>query len=228
MLKVEGYLNTACSISSYSIEQALLLLAHNKHDIKASLLKTKRFLPAPTEWSDEDRILFEQAYNYHGKNFYKIKQCVSERIGSEAINFSLFFVGYFVCFLSSCLIRLRQVLWASITCGKRIGNTWVSSISSSRQTRPVWVRVACPMDKAANPMWSTLFCLTCTTRMSWTIRPLTNRTQMKATWTMPTLMFATYYQLKFFLLEFNTFIFLDAEQDLLQLWHDNKWHTVNA
>ena len=39
------------------------------------------------EWSMEDKVLFEQAYTYHGKNFRKIQQLVS-----CAILVMLFFV----------------------------------------------------------------------------------------------------------------------------------------
>lgn len=77
-LKVDSYLFTACSKCSYSIEQALALLCINKHDIPVSLMNTNHYVPTPNEWSEEDKIIFEQAYNYHGKNFYKIKQCVNK------------------------------------------------------------------------------------------------------------------------------------------------------
>jgi hypothetical protein len=36
-----------------------------------------KFVPKPDEWTQEEKILFEQAYSFNGKNFTKIKQIVS-------------------------------------------------------------------------------------------------------------------------------------------------------
>ena len=37
----------------------------------------KSYVPVPNEWTEEDKILFEQAYMFHGKNFTKIRQVVN-------------------------------------------------------------------------------------------------------------------------------------------------------
>lgn len=84
---LDSFLFAACSKCSYTIEQALALLCYNKHDIQESLENTQHYVPAPNEWSDEDKILFEQAYNYHGKNFYKIKQCLPDKSQASLVNF---------------------------------------------------------------------------------------------------------------------------------------------
>ena len=53
-----------------------MLYWHN-HDIEKALSDMKNFVPAPDEWSNEDKILFEQAFLFHGKNFNKIRTVVS-------------------------------------------------------------------------------------------------------------------------------------------------------
>lgn len=35
------------------------------------------FTPFPDEWTDEDKVLFEQAFHFHGKSFHRIRQMVS-------------------------------------------------------------------------------------------------------------------------------------------------------
>jgi hypothetical protein len=61
---------------SYSIEQGLALLFWHNYDIVQSLADMNYYVPVPNEWSREDKILFEQAYMFHGKNFNKIRQVV--------------------------------------------------------------------------------------------------------------------------------------------------------
>lgn len=84
---LDSFLFTACSKCSYTIQQALSLLCVQKYDIQTSLMTLNQFVPQPNEWSDEDKIVFEQAYNYHGKNFYKIKQCLPDKSQASLVNF---------------------------------------------------------------------------------------------------------------------------------------------
>ena len=67
----------ATSKYSYNFDQALGLLYCNNYDIKQSLKDMSVYLPSPNEWTDEDKILFEHAFMFHGKNFNKIRQVVS-------------------------------------------------------------------------------------------------------------------------------------------------------
>lgn len=53
-----------------------MLLWHD-HDIEQALSDMKNFVPSPDGWSNEDKILFEQAHLFHGKNFNKIRTVVS-------------------------------------------------------------------------------------------------------------------------------------------------------
>ena len=75
---MDNYLFAACANYSYSIDQGLAMLCWNKHDLQASLIRMKEYKPKCVEWSEEDKILFEQAFMYHGKNFNKIRHVVKK------------------------------------------------------------------------------------------------------------------------------------------------------
>ena len=74
--EIEKYLEEAVNKYSYNLEQALGLLYFNRHDIQTSIKDMSVFVPQPNQWTNEDKIVFEQAYMFHGKNFNKIKQVV--------------------------------------------------------------------------------------------------------------------------------------------------------
>lgn len=84
---LDSFIFAICSKCSYSIEQALCLLGVNGYDVQKALMKSRQFVPTPNEWSTEDRIVFEQAYNIYGKNFYKIKQCLPDKKQGSVVNF---------------------------------------------------------------------------------------------------------------------------------------------
>lgn len=56
--------------------QALGMLFWHKHNIEKSLADLPNFTPFPDEWTVEDRVLFEQAFSFHGKSFHRIQQMV--------------------------------------------------------------------------------------------------------------------------------------------------------
>merc|ERR1719410_1320630 len=37
------------------------------------------FTPFPDEWSVEDKVLFEQAFQFHGKSFHRIRQMLPDK-----------------------------------------------------------------------------------------------------------------------------------------------------
>lgn len=61
---------------SFSIEQALSFLFWFKHDINNALNNMKNYCPRQGDWTQEQKVLFEQAYSFNGKNFSKIRQLV--------------------------------------------------------------------------------------------------------------------------------------------------------
>lgn len=61
----------------YSEEQALGMLLWHKHDADKATSQLANFIPFPDDWSSEDKVLFDQAYAFHGKSFYRIGEMVS-------------------------------------------------------------------------------------------------------------------------------------------------------
>ena len=62
--------------SSSLLGQALGMLLWHKHDVEKSLADLANFTPFPDEWTVEDKVLFEQAFGFHGKCFQRIQQMI--------------------------------------------------------------------------------------------------------------------------------------------------------
>jgi hypothetical protein len=73
---VEDYIILAKDKYGYNGEQALGMLFWHKHDLERAVLDLANFTPFPDEWSVEDKVLFEQAFQFHGKSFHRIRQMV--------------------------------------------------------------------------------------------------------------------------------------------------------
>lgn len=76
-LSVEEYITVAKEKYGYNGEQALGMLFWHKHDLERAVLDLANFTPFPDEWTVEDKVLFEQAFQFHGKSFHRIRQMVS-------------------------------------------------------------------------------------------------------------------------------------------------------
>ena len=63
----------------YNAEQALGMLFWHKHDLDRALQDLANFTPFPDEWSVEDKVLFEQAFQFHGKSFHRIRQMLPDK-----------------------------------------------------------------------------------------------------------------------------------------------------
>lgn len=74
---VEDYIVLAKDKYGYNGEQALGMLFWHKHDLERAVMDLANFTPFPDEWSVEDKVLFEQAFQFHGKSFHRIRQMVS-------------------------------------------------------------------------------------------------------------------------------------------------------
>eukprot|EP00061_Rhincodon_typus_P018779 g48099.t1 len=72
--KLDEYIAMAKEKHGYNIEQALGMLLWHKHDVDKSLADLANFTPFPDEWTVEDKVLFEQAFSFHGKSFQRIQQ----------------------------------------------------------------------------------------------------------------------------------------------------------
>lgn len=53
------------------------MLFWHKHNIERALADLANFTPFPDEWTVEDKVLFEQAFSFHGKSFHRIRQMVN-------------------------------------------------------------------------------------------------------------------------------------------------------
>lgn len=90
---LEEYVCLARERYAYNSEQALGMLFWHKHDMERAIIDLANFTPFPDEWSKEDKVLFEQAFQFHGKSFTRIRQMVNMRIKwwfDKIINFLVF------------------------------------------------------------------------------------------------------------------------------------------
>ncbi|XP_069824348.1 REST corepressor 2 isoform X1 [Dendropsophus ebraccatus] len=78
--KLDEYISMAKEKHGYNVEQALGMLLWHKHDVERSLADLANFTPFPDEWSVEDKVLFEQAFSFHGKCFQRIQQMLPDKI----------------------------------------------------------------------------------------------------------------------------------------------------
>ena len=77
--ELEDYLEIAKEKYNYNMEQALGMLCWHKFDIAYASADLPNFTPFPDEWSVEDKVLFEQAFQFHDKNFHKIRQMLPDK-----------------------------------------------------------------------------------------------------------------------------------------------------
>nr|XP_014354519.1 PREDICTED: REST corepressor 2 isoform X2 [Latimeria chalumnae] len=78
--KLDEYVAMAKEKHGYNIEQALGMLLWHKHDVERSLADLANFTPFPDEWTVEDKVLFEQAFSFHGKCFQRIQQMLPDKL----------------------------------------------------------------------------------------------------------------------------------------------------
>ncbi|XP_062240588.1 REST corepressor 2 [Platichthys flesus] len=71
----------------YNMEQALGMLLWHKHDVERSLADLANFTPFPDEWTLEDKVLFEQAFSFHGKSFHRIQQMLPDKPISSLVKY---------------------------------------------------------------------------------------------------------------------------------------------
>lgn len=109
-LAVEEYISVAKEKYGYNGEQALGMLFWHKHDLERAVMDLANFTPFPDEWTIEDKVLFEQAFQFHGKSFHRIRQMVSESKAAPCPCFP----GLRLRYPNSCQTNPLPV-WSSIT-----------------------------------------------------------------------------------------------------------------
>eukprot|EP00118_Oscarella_pearsei_P015780 m.145288 g.145288 ORF g.145288 m.145288 type:complete len:574 (+) comp38415_c0_seq3:156-1877(+) len=84
---VEEFVKEARLSNRYNLEQALGMLFWHKCDIKKAKADLVNFVPYPDDFNLEDRVMFEQGYQSHGKAFDKIKQLMPDKSLGNLIKF---------------------------------------------------------------------------------------------------------------------------------------------
>lgn len=84
---LDEYLAKAKDKFFYNTEQALGMLSWHKFDLNRAYADLPNFVPYPSEWSVEDKVLFEQAYQFHEKQFSKIRQMLPDKTMANLINY---------------------------------------------------------------------------------------------------------------------------------------------
>uniref|UniRef100_A0A3Q3FZK6 REST corepressor 1 n=1 Tax=Labrus bergylta TaxID=56723 RepID=A0A3Q3FZK6_9LABR len=87
LFPVDEYIAIAKEKHGYNMEQALGMLFWHKHNIEKSLADLPNFTPFPDEWTVEDRVLFEQAFSFHGKSFHRIQQMLPDKSMASLVRF---------------------------------------------------------------------------------------------------------------------------------------------
>ncbi|XP_054728249.1 REST corepressor isoform X2 [Anastrepha obliqua] len=77
--KLEEYISVAKEKYGYNGEQALGMLFWHKHDLERAVMDLANFTPFPDEWTVEDKVLFDQAFQFHGKSFHRIRQMLPDK-----------------------------------------------------------------------------------------------------------------------------------------------------
>nr|XP_043904067.1 REST corepressor 1 isoform X1 [Solea senegalensis] len=85
--QLDEYISIAKDKHGYNMEQALGMLFWHKHNVEKSLADLPNFTPFPDEWTVEDRVLFEQAFSFHGKSFHRIQQMLPDKSMSSLVRF---------------------------------------------------------------------------------------------------------------------------------------------
>jgi len=85
--KLDEYIQIAKEKYGYNAEQALGMLFWHKHDLDRAIQDLANFTPFPDEWSVEDKVLFEQAFQFHGKSFHRIRQMLPDKSIAQLVKY---------------------------------------------------------------------------------------------------------------------------------------------
>jgi len=85
--KLDEFIVVSKEKYGYNAEQALGMLFWHKHDLEKALTDLTNFTPFPEEWSVEDKVLFEQAYQFHGKSFHRIRQMLPDKSMASLVRY---------------------------------------------------------------------------------------------------------------------------------------------
>ncbi|CAF2767946.1 unnamed protein product [Rotaria sp. Silwood2] len=81
------YIDYAYKKHRMNEEQALAILQICKYKISTSKLLMEQYIPENDQWTIEEKFLFEQAYQFYGKTFSRIKQMLPEKSIAELVRY---------------------------------------------------------------------------------------------------------------------------------------------
>ncbi|XP_058799449.1 REST corepressor 2 [Phymastichus coffea] len=84
---LDEYIILAKEKYGYNGEQALGMLFWHKHNLERAILDLANFTPFPDEWTVEDKVLFEQAFQFHGKSFHRIRQMLPDKTIASLVKY---------------------------------------------------------------------------------------------------------------------------------------------
>jgi len=85
--KLDEYIQISKGKYGYNAEQALGMLFWHKHDLDRAIQDLANFTPFPDGWSVEDKVLFEQAFQFHGKSFHRIRQMLPDKSIAQLVKY---------------------------------------------------------------------------------------------------------------------------------------------
>uniref|UniRef100_T1IQN0 REST corepressor n=1 Tax=Strigamia maritima TaxID=126957 RepID=T1IQN0_STRMM len=85
--KLDEFVTIAKEKFGYNAEQALGMLFWHKHDLEKAIADLPNFTPFPDDWSVEDKVLFEQAFQFHGKSFHRIRQMLPDKTIASLVKY---------------------------------------------------------------------------------------------------------------------------------------------
>lgn len=85
--KIDEYVTVAKDRHGYNEEQALGLLFWHKCDTERANQDLINFAPLSEEWSSVDQVLFEQAFQFHGKSFNRIRQMLPDKSMASLVKY---------------------------------------------------------------------------------------------------------------------------------------------
>ncbi|GFV53455.1 REST corepressor [Trichonephila clavipes] len=85
--KLADYVNETKEKFEYSQEQSLGILFANGYDLQKAREDVLKYEPRPVKWSIEDKALFEEGFNLHGKNFDMICKMLPDKPMKSVIEY---------------------------------------------------------------------------------------------------------------------------------------------
>ncbi|XP_062138319.1 REST corepressor isoform X2 [Drosophila sulfurigaster albostrigata] len=119
-MKLEEYISVAKEKYGYNGEQALGMLFWHKHDLERAVMDLANFTPFPDEWTTEDKVLFEQAFQFHGKSFHRIRQMLPDKSIASLVKY--YYSWKKTRHRSSAMDRQEKIIKAAVKEGSENGS----------------------------------------------------------------------------------------------------------